>query len=519
MNNGTVFPVTNTRRFRIIFFALVILLYVFTGIFRYMDLRPQSIHQWAQCDRLSVALNYYQNGMDFLKPSVHNIDNGTGITGLEFPLINYGAAILFSIFGYHEILYRILNLVIFSFGMYAAFRITEHFLKNPVLSLMTALLFAASPLLLFYAPNFLPDIAGLSFALISWNCLLKFTVNRSRSNAAGWIVFMMLSSLVKISSLVNLPAMIIYAWFYDRKSFNYLFFIVSGFVIVAVTAAWYLYAAWLSETYQSAVFLLRSNRPQSLAEMKDVWDEVRKVWFDRVYPDMLLILAFAGSIAGCFLKKRNTPLNAAGFVLLACTLVFYLLMWLQLRHHDYYMIAAYPLFLFLFISAIHFLKSLSPRIAGSILVIVIAYGLFVNIKDSKKHLESCYNKLSWKYSSLHFDYFFYLTEEMREMGIRPDDPVITVFDHTPNISLYLMNQPGVTIGYSRMEEHLNTYIKSGKFRYLVYNKASETEYPFVESLYPLEPFYSSGFIKIYKVKTFDPSRSTADIRFNLHPWF
>ena len=109
--------------------AVVCLLFVYLGVGQQniIPLRPQSVHQWAQCDRASVALNYYQDDMNLFLPRVHNLDNGSGITGLEFPFVNYSVAILYKFFGYHEWMYRALMLLIFSFGMISLAKVVFHY--------------------------------------------------------------------------------------------------------------------------------------------------------------------------------------------------------------------------------------------------------------------------------------------------------------------------------------------------------------------------------------------------------
>jgi len=43
--------------------------------------RPQSIHQWRQCDCLSITMNYFQDNNSFFEPSIHHLANdGTGKT-------------------------------------------------------------------------------------------------------------------------------------------------------------------------------------------------------------------------------------------------------------------------------------------------------------------------------------------------------------------------------------------------------------------------------------------------------
>ena len=96
-------------KFRLtISFIGVLILHIVIGQQNILPLRPQSVHQWAQCDRASVAQHFLNNGFDIFHPQVNNLDNGSGITGMEFPFINYVVAILYKLFGVHEWIYRLL---------------------------------------------------------------------------------------------------------------------------------------------------------------------------------------------------------------------------------------------------------------------------------------------------------------------------------------------------------------------------------------------------------------------------
>src|SRR3972149_5808757 len=82
--------------------------------------RPQSVHKWRQSDCASIALNYYQNGMDFFHPETHNLTSDGGTTGKcqtsEIPILYYSVAILYTIFGYHDFIFRLVNTLLFFLG-------------------------------------------------------------------------------------------------------------------------------------------------------------------------------------------------------------------------------------------------------------------------------------------------------------------------------------------------------------------------------------------------------------------
>ena len=72
-----------------VFFISVFFIYWFVGIFKHIHERPAYIHISAQCQRASIALNYYKTDMNFFKPRIQRYIKGEGITGVEFPIIYY----------------------------------------------------------------------------------------------------------------------------------------------------------------------------------------------------------------------------------------------------------------------------------------------------------------------------------------------------------------------------------------------------------------------------------------------
>ncbi len=87
------------------YFPIIVFLIAAVFVFKFLEFdenlakRPRSIHSWAQCMRASIAKNYAEESMNFFLPRLHNTLGGEGITGLEFPFINYSVAILYKLFG------------------------------------------------------------------------------------------------------------------------------------------------------------------------------------------------------------------------------------------------------------------------------------------------------------------------------------------------------------------------------------------------------------------------------------
>ena len=105
-------------------FIIILLILSFTYNFQnILTLRPQGIHQWRQCDCLSITFNYFQDGNPFLKPAMHNLaDDGTGQTASDFPGLYYFVAQLWKVFGFHEYIFRIVTLLLSFLGLFALFK-------------------------------------------------------------------------------------------------------------------------------------------------------------------------------------------------------------------------------------------------------------------------------------------------------------------------------------------------------------------------------------------------------------
>jgi hypothetical protein len=79
---------------------VLVLLLVQTGLHvKYLDLPPAGFHQWRQTLTLSVARNFDEEEMNIFQPRVDSRGEHSGITGMEFPILNYSLAIAYRILG------------------------------------------------------------------------------------------------------------------------------------------------------------------------------------------------------------------------------------------------------------------------------------------------------------------------------------------------------------------------------------------------------------------------------------
>lgn len=477
-------------------FSFIIVLLIVSLYYDYDEIlfkRPQSVHHWRQSDNASFALNYYQYGLSFLEPETHNLNsdnNKSGKVVSEFPLLYYSVANLYKLFGYHEYLYRLLNCLIFLIGLYYLFKTFRHFLQDWLWATCLTLVLFTSPVIVYYANNFLTDTSALAFIFIGWYHIFRFNDDKKTTWLIKGIGFFLLASLLKITALLStivLFGVIILAQLIDRKKlFNHYkkaILPLTGVFLVAV--GWVAYAKYYNALHESyylstTIFPIWNIKTEQFYQ---VADKVINVWFYQYFHlSIWLLLLF--SIICILYKGKNTKFyfNAITFLLLLGTISFILLQFNQLSDHDYYLINLFILPVFILFSISEKIRRIFPRIFKSYF---IKTGLIVllifNIIYAKGELDERYS--GWRNNYGHHNDLEEIETYLRSIGIKPEDKVISIPDES-NSSLYLMNQKGWTeyvdrrygkllpIYYNRDENGIQQSIERGAL-YLVVNGLDE----------------------------------------------
>ena len=128
---------------------------------------------WRECDYAAVARNFYREGMNILYPRIDWRGNGTGYAEMEFPIIPWTMAALYKIFGYQEVIGRILIytfslltlLIFFSLARrllpsWGAFAASLFFVFSPLAVRVSNSLQPEGPMLFFYI--------AAAYAFIRW---------------------------------------------------------------------------------------------------------------------------------------------------------------------------------------------------------------------------------------------------------------------------------------------------------------------------------------------------------------
>ncbi len=498
------------------FTAIFIVLFFVYTYDEILFLRPQGIHQWRQCDCLSFALNYYQDGNPFLEPSMHNLaGDGTGKTASDFPILYFFVAQLWKIFGFHEFIFRLVTLIITFAGLSLLFKTLEQILEDSLWAIGITLLLFTSPVLVYYSNNFLTNVPAFSISLVGWYFFWKFYKSEKNMFFYYSMFFFLLGGLLKITSTISFITILgiflieqlnIFQFREGKKIFrNPKKQVISFLMVILIISVWYLYAHNYNETNNKGFFLIGIlpiwdlSNDQIHNAILAIKEHLKWDYFSR---GTSILLGILWLVIFLFYKKVNkfllilTGFLSAGFIL------FVLLFFQALEHHDYYTINLMILSPVILLTSLLVLKKLQYKIFRSILLKVI-FLIFIihNIGFARNMLEDRYSEYGWmnENRTKHTYSFENVTPYLRSLGITGEDKVICIPDQSINITLYLMNQKGWT-GYNIQNDSLKVAqkIEQGAKYLFIYEK--EGYDPKI-----MEPFISEKVgeyenIKIYSLQ-------------------
>jgi hypothetical protein len=495
------------------FLISVHFLFAYIGVYKTMNLRPRSIHSWSQCERASIALNYYQVDMNFFKPKIHRALDGEGVTGLEFPFVNYSAAILYKLFGFHEIYYRTFVLATLLFGLLLFYFLSFSFTKNYLLSLASVGAAYFSPVLIYYSANFQAETTSLGFVLASWYFIIKYFNTSQKKYFYLFFTFATLAALVKITSLiifgVVIGLVILDRFKFFHKTRNNVELVPNKFLVlfycalgVILTFGWYKYAAWLSEKYHSDAFLLAQRIVTDKKEAITIWGYIKKTWVDQYYAKETYVLISCVVIALILgYKKVSRLLFTITFLTFLGSCCFVFLLFFQFRNHDYYIIPLLPFVFLLLLTFADFVSRLAENYFPPLKFIVVII-LFFNGKEC---VMKCKENFSFRYDPAIFaltgDFTAYedLEPKLRSLGIKRTDITLSGSDATYCNSLYLMNQMGWVYDDTTDPKWLEAIFNSGNIKYLVITDSSKFNKKYPNNFKDKIIGYHKGLF-IYKIK-------------------
>ena len=205
-------------------------------------------HNWRQTDGLMIARNFYEHGPDILHPTVDVGGEKSGITGSEFPILNYLIYLVAKVFGYQHWYGRLIVLVFSSLGVYFFYKgirmyFGESAAFNGTMLLLVSFWFS-------YSRKIIPDAFAISLCLIGLYQALMYWETGKWWRLILFIVLCVLGCMSKILAAAVLTVLALPLFKMSIPLSRKVFVAIGSLFIVGGTCWWYfLWVPHLNETY------------------------------------------------------------------------------------------------------------------------------------------------------------------------------------------------------------------------------------------------------------------------------
>jgi len=483
----------------LLFLLIFLAMFFYYGLHESMFYPPQSVHVWRQTNSLSLTQNYYQHNLPFFQPEMHNQFGNEGTSGKavgEFPIIYFLVAQLWDLFGKHEWIFKLVHILIFFTGLFALFKTLKYLFNNYFWAAFVSLLVFTSPMVVFYGPNFLPDVPALSLVFIAWYFVVRFTKNRRPANLWWAALFFSLSMLLKITSAISFIALggwVVFELLFQQKEKRIFDFSLKHFLpfllSILPVISWYLYADYYNSIHKGhfsfhGIWPIWEITKENFLRVIDVQ---QKIYFKQLFWPITQYLTIFIWIILLIIIKKMKPVYRYFILVLPAGFVIQVLLWFKiLDNHDYYLINLIVVLVAIWVIFLIQLKKLNLSRLWKYSIYAFFTLFFVwNVVTCRQHLQIRYrgwmNAPFQKYHKALIE----IEPLFRKLGIKKDDKVISLPDTSINSTLYYMNRKGYTSFGSDFSKAETFYrrIEQGA-KYLIVNDStiltSEVLQPFIK---------------------------------------
>lgn len=419
---------------------------------------PQSVHVWRQTDCASQALNYAQRDARFFKPQIHGLVSENYTSGYcmqEFPIIYYTVGMLYKIFGYNPLLFRATNLLIFIIALYFLFGLHKRTIGSNFWSLALTVLLFTSPVLVFYANNFIMNTPALAVTIVAWYFFFGYLISSKHWQLIVSMVLFTLGAVLKLSELISVLTIagIIFLDYFRIVRFKgeqRLFpnpYPVAIYTLLAVGAVfvWYRYTHFYNELHGQAYYIYTTRHLLSLPpDLRGrVVDVISEYWVNYYQNRAVLWLYALTMLFNLLFVRRANPLYMAiSLIMLVGSALYLFLFYGFLLDHDYYIISLYITTIFSTLTLVDILIRNYPSASNHWATRIAFVALLVySVHYADKKMSARYR--GWENSNIALINNLQRSNSyFDEIGVARDAKIISIPDCTPNLSLYLLNRRG-----------------------------------------------------------------------------
>jgi hypothetical protein len=297
-------------------------------------------HHWRQVTGLMVARNFLEVNPIIFFPRVDETNGGTGIIGMEFPIMNYLHYLLSLIFGYQHWYGRLINLTISSLGIYYFYLLLRKCLNQEVAWFSTLCLLASTWFV--FSRKFMPDTFCMATMFIGLYYGYLFLEKK-------WILYWMIFFLITtLACLSKIPAVIGFSfipffWWKIKPHLKIMFLqSFSVFFTLCLVYLWYfVWNPYLSKTYGNW-YNTGKNFQEGWTELTNNLPKVLENFYFHSFNSYVIFgICFLGLVTLIRNKRKD-------FWLITSIYIFVFLLYAIKSghfffHHNYYMIPFIPI--------------------------------------------------------------------------------------------------------------------------------------------------------------------------------
>ena len=428
-------------------------------------------HSWRQVTVNMVARNFFEHDSNIFYPQVDMAGEKTGITGMEFPLLNYLIYLMFKIFSFQHWYGRLINLIVSSIGIFYFYKIVQYYFSkqlafNASLILLSSIWFA-------YSRKIMPDTFSVSLVIMGLYFTAQYLSNGKLFQLLISFIFLCLGVLSKLPAGYLLPLILLMIFPFKNHQTKRLTGIgIILILILVINSIWYFYwVPHLVKTFGYWHFYMGTSLFQGISEIS----QNLMLTAEKFYSDALKFSGFILFIVGIFLafKHKNRQIlwvlllgiGAFSLVVFKGGRTFYL--------HSYYIIPFVPIMALVAAHTFQYIKN--KRFIPLLLVIIMAEGLLNQMHDF--HIKTQ-------------DSHVLNLENITNITVPQNKLIVINGDVNPR-DLYFTHRKGWTLANYQLEQHTLDSLKSLGCSFLIVDKTKELPLP--KNNFPIS-FQNSDFL-------------------------
>lgn len=409
-------------------------------------------HNWRQVTGHMIARNFYEVDNNIIYPRLDMAGEKTGITGTEFPLLNYLEYLLSVPFGFHDWFGRLITLLVSSIGVYYFYLLVRR-VSGERIAFYAGILLLLSNWFVF-SRKAMPDTFSTSLIFMALHYALQYFYDRKNYAILLYILFALLGMLSKIPAGYLLALLLIPVLDIQIPLKRKIILALSSVLVIVPVAFWYFYwVPFLVEAYGFWHYYMGTGLREGAVDLAKHWNET----LSKFYFEALKFSGFFLFIMGIVMMVRQKT-KLLWSILALTFLPWFIFMCkagFAFYHHGYYIVPFVPVMAF--IAALGLGDIQKKFFRNALLVIFCAESLLSQVIDF--------------YIPENREYILQLESIMDKVSERDD---LIVIDGGANpVQLYFAHRKGWSLLENEIEPPVLDQLKLKGAKYVVLIKHRE----------------------------------------------